>query len=94
LYIIRLNLKKLSCDRNIFYSELNKLNVGLQVHYIPVYLHPYYQKLGYKAGICPNAEEIFESIITIPLFYGLKNHHVKEIINSIILIVNKYKKSI
>jgi dTDP-4-amino-4,6-dideoxygalactose transaminase len=90
LYIIKLNKELLNCSRDLFYKELNNENVGLQVHYIPVYLHPYYQSLGYKKGLCPNAEKLFESIITIPYFYGLSNRNAKLIIKAIKKVIDKY----
>lgn len=92
LYIIRLNTKLLNCDRNEFYNALNAENVGLQVHYIPVYYHPYYQKLGYKQGICPNAEALYEEIITIPLFYTMTDVDVESVIAAVKKTVDKYKR--
>jgi dTDP-4-amino-4,6-dideoxygalactose transaminase len=88
--IKKLNKELLNCSRDQFYKDLNNENVGLQVHYIPVYLHPYYQSLGYKKGLCPNAEELFESIITIPYFYGLSNKNIKLIIKAIKKVIDKY----
>jgi dTDP-4-amino-4,6-dideoxygalactose transaminase len=53
--------------RGEIFAKLRSRGIGVQVHYIPVYLHPYYQKLGYKKGICPNAEDYYERTITLPL---------------------------
>ncbi len=92
LYIIRLNLEKLNVDRNQIYKALNAENVGLQVHYVPVYLHPYYQKLGYKKGLCPNAEALYEGIITIPLYYSLSDEDVDGIIEAVKKVMNYYRK--
>lgn len=58
LYIIRLDLDKLNCTRREFFDAMSGENVQCQVHYVPVYWFPYYQKLGYKKGLCPNAEKI------------------------------------
>jgi perosamine synthetase len=93
LFIIRLNKELLTCSRADFYKDLNDENVGLQVHYIPVYLHPYYKSLGYEKGLCPIAEELFESIISIPFYYGLSNKKVMLIIKAVKKIVHKYSKS-
>lgn len=92
LYIIRLNSKLLKTGRNEFYKALNAENVGLQVHYIPVYYHPYYQKLGYKKGICPNAEALYEEIITIPLYYSLTDENVKNIVKAVKKVISYYKR--
>lgn len=54
--------------RNFVFTELQKKGIGVQVHYLPVYLHPYYQMLGYKKNLCPKAEFFAESEISIPIF--------------------------
>lgn len=53
------------------YSRLKEAGIGVDVHYLPVYKHPYYQKNGYKNVECPNAEKIYGQILSIPIFYGL-----------------------
>ena len=50
------------------FTALRSAGIGVQVHYLPVYLHPYYEKLGYKKGLCPNAEVFSASELSIPLF--------------------------
>lgn len=57
--------------RNLCFNELQKSGIGVQVHYIPVYRHPYYEARGYKKGLCPNAELFSESEISIPIFPAL-----------------------
>ena len=92
LYIIRINRALLNADRNEIYKAINAENVGLQVHYIPVYYHPYYQSLGYEKGLCPIAEELYEEIITIPLYYSLTDEDVQSVIEAVIKVVNYYRK--
>ena len=92
LYIIRLNLDNITCDRGEFYKALNAEKIGLQVHYMPVYSLPYYQKLGYKMGQCPKAEALFDSIITLPLYYGMTNEDVDSIIAGVRKVATYYKK--
>lgn len=92
LYIIRINSEKLTAGRNEIYKSLNAENIGLQVHYIPVYFHPYYQKLGYQHGLCPNAEELYEEIITIPLYYSLLDEDVESVIEAVKKVINYYRK--
>ncbi|WP_277673312.1 UDP-4-amino-4,6-dideoxy-N-acetyl-beta-L-altrosamine transaminase [Piscibacillus halophilus] len=92
LYIIRINSDSLKVGREEIYKAINAENVGLQVHYMPVYHHPYYQKLGYKKGLCPVAESLYEEIITIPLYYSLTNEDVESIINAITKVVDYYRK--
>ena len=50
-------------------------NIGVQVHYSPVHLHPYYKKLGFKEGDFPNAEFHANNSITIPLYIGLSTRY-------------------
>jgi len=79
IYYIR--LKDSKRRKNIF-EELQKSNIGVQVHYIPVYLQPYYQKnFGYKIGDCPKAEEYYKSTITLPLYPKMMNSEIQYIIN-------------
>lgn len=92
LYIIRLKSDKLKVDRNEIYRALNAENVGLQVHYLPVYFHPYYKDLGYKKGLCPNAEALYEEIITIPLYYSLTDEDVYSVIAAVKKVINYYRK--
>lgn len=92
IYIIRINSEKLKENRGTIYKALNAENVGLQVHYMPVYYHPYYHSLGYKKGICPVAEALYEEIITIPLYYSLTDEDVESIIEAVKKIVTFYRK--
>lgn len=90
LYIIRLRQDLLKVGRDEIFKALNKENIGLQVHYSPVYYHPYYQKLGYEKGICPIAESLYEEIITIPLFYSLTNSDIENIVRGIRKVIEQY----
>lgn len=92
LYIIRLNINMLREGRNTIYKALNAENIGLQVHYMPVYLHPYYQSLGYEKGICPISENLFEEIITIPLYYSLTDNDVIDVISAVKKVIAYYRK--
>ncbi len=58
-------------------------NIGVNVHYIPVYLHPYYQRLGYQAGLCPNAENLYKGIITLPLFQSMNEKDADDVIKAL-----------
>ncbi|MCU7678962.1 UDP-4-amino-4,6-dideoxy-N-acetyl-beta-L-altrosamine transaminase [Bacillus thuringiensis] len=83
LYIIRLNTKLLKCNRKEFYEALQRENIGVNVHYIPVHLQPFYQKLGYEKGICPQAENVYEEIITLPLFPKMTEADVLDVIQAV-----------
>ncbi|MFV0520497.1 MAG: UDP-4-amino-4,6-dideoxy-N-acetyl-beta-L-altrosamine transaminase [Lachnospirales bacterium] len=92
LYVIKLNKEKLNASRDEIYKALNGENVGLQVHYMPVYFHPYYQSLGYKKGICPKAEDLYENIITIPLYFSLSDEEVNNVILAVKKVIEAYRK--
>ena len=64
-------------------AALKEKGVLTQVHYIPIYWHPYYQSLGFQKGLCPNAEKIYESILSIPLFPAMTDNDVQSVINII-----------
>ena len=92
IYVIKLNLSKLKADREEIFNALSAENIGVNVHYIPVYMHPYYRKLGYKKGLCPKAEELYNAIITIPLFPAMTSDDVEDVINGVKKIINYYRK--
>ena len=76
LYPIRLRDKHKNCKANIF-MKLREKGLGVQVHYIPVYLQPYYQQLGYKRGLCLNAEDFYEREISIPIYQTMSDKDVQ-----------------
>ena len=92
LYIIRLNLALLNCDRRQFFDALYAENTCPQVHYLPVYMHSYYEKLGYQVGICPQAEAFYDSVMSIPLYPGLTDEDVQDVIHAVKKIVAHYRK--
>ena len=72
LYVIRVKLGETKKTQRQIYDGLNEGNINANLHYIPVYLHPYYEKLGFSRGYCPNAELYYSEAISIPVFPGLK----------------------
>ena len=92
LYVLKLDLPKLKVDRKEIYNALVGENIGVHVHYIPVYWHPYYQKLGYKKELCPKAEELYGALLTVPLFPAMSDEDVEDVINGFYKIINYYRK--
>lgn len=90
LYILRLDSKKLKIDRRQFFDALGAENICCNVHYIPVYYFPHYSKLGYKKGLCPNAEALYEEMISIPLYYGMTDKDVEDVIEAVNKLVDYY----
>ncbi|TBL67783.1 UDP-4-amino-4,6-dideoxy-N-acetyl-beta-L-altrosamine transaminase [Paenibacillus thalictri] len=92
LYVIQLRSECLKVDRDTIYKALIKENIGVNVHYIPVYLHPYYSQLGYDRGICPVVEKIYENIITLPLFPLMEESDVYDVVNALQKVLSYYAK--
>lgn len=69
--------------RNIYNCLTAETNIRVNVHYIPVYFHPYYRKLGYERGLCPIAEEYYSRAISIPMFPKLSDEEIKYVIGKI-----------
>ncbi|MED4905496.1 UDP-4-amino-4,6-dideoxy-N-acetyl-beta-L-altrosamine transaminase [Parageobacillus thermoglucosidasius] len=83
LYVLQLKLDKLKRSRREIFESLRAENIGVHVHYIPVYWHPYYQKLGYRKGICPKAERWYEQALTLPIFPKMTNEDVSDVIEAV-----------
>jgi len=84
LYPIRLNLERLAADRGEFFRALRSENIGINVHYIPVHLHPYYrERFGYRGGEYPVAERAYERLISLPMFHGMSDRDVKDVIAAV-----------
>lgn len=83
LYILRFNRTRLNASRRQIYDFLKDRGIVCNVHYIPIYYFPYYQKLGYQKGACPNAEAVYEDILTLPLYYGLSDGEVDTVIQKV-----------
>lgn len=79
LYIIQVA----GCDRKQVFDALREKGIGVNVHYIPVYYHPYYRKHGYQETCCPNAERLYEHFISIPLHARLTDGEQEYIIRTL-----------
>ena len=88
LYYIRLDGYK---KRKRIFEKMKALGLGVQVHYIPVYWHPYYEQLGYKRGACPTAEEFYQQVISIPLYPQLSQKEMEFIKKTICKLLKQDK---
>ena len=91
LYILRLNPDRLTIGRKEFFDALAAENICCNVHYIPTYYFPYYQKLGYHRGLCLKAEKLYEEIISLPLYYAMSDQDVQDVIEAVTKIAEYYK---
>jgi UDP-4-amino-4,6-dideoxy-N-acetyl-beta-L-altrosamine transaminase len=83
IYVVRFNIKDIGKSREKILEELLASNIGVNIHYIPVYHHPYYLSLGYKRGLCPVAEQLYEEMCTLPLYPGMSDEDVDYVIDSV-----------
>ena len=83
LYVLRLDPVKLKTDRRTFFEAMWAEHVICNVHYIPVYYHPYYEEIGYKRGLCPEAEALYEQMFTIPLYPAMTDADVEDVIRAV-----------
>lgn len=97
LYVIRLRLRRLGRTRREVFEELRRKNIGVNVHYIPIYHQPYYRKLGYhviydrapyrdllcQEVFCPNAEKYYEEAISLPIFPKMDNKDIEDVMEAL-----------
>lgn len=82
LYVVKLSggLR----ERDEVFRYLRKRGIGVNLHYIPVHLHPFYKKrFGYDHGLCPSAEDAYKTILTLPVFPGLSDNDVETVVSSL-----------
>src|SRR5436309_1030122 len=81
LYILRIHPEKLSIDRDRFISELKQRGIGTSVHFIPLHMHPFYQKrFGYKAGDFPQAEAEYYRALSLPIYPTMTDAEINAVI--------------
>jgi len=84
LYVVRIDQKVLNRNRGDIFSRLRNAGIGVNVHYIPIYLHPFYQKrFNMKTRLCTKAEAAYEQIISLPMFARLSNDDLDYIIETL-----------
>ncbi|MCD1260828.1 UDP-4-amino-4,6-dideoxy-N-acetyl-beta-L-altrosamine transaminase [Paenibacillus athensensis] len=90
LYMLRFDLARFPVGRKVLFDSLRAENIGVHVHYIPVYSQPYYKKLGYTPHQCPVAEMYYESAITLPIFPKMTEQDVQDVIDSVAKVSGYY----
>lgn len=93
LYVIRIEKDELDIGRDEFIEEINAMNIGTSVHFIPVHLHPFYRKnYGTCEGQFPVTERIFEKIISLPLYPSMTEEDVEYVAAAVREISEKHAK--
>jgi perosamine synthetase len=91
LYPVRLDLVSLSAGRAEIFQALRAENIGVNVHYVPVHLHPYYRdRFGYKPGDYSVAESAYESLISLPMFHGMTDRDADDVITALRKVMAEY----
>jgi perosamine synthetase len=91
LYVVQLDPSKLNCDRKEVFAALRAEGIGVNVHYIPVHLHPYYRaRFGTKTGMCPVAESAYQRILSLPIFPSMSNDDIQDVIEAVKKVVSAY----
>lgn len=92
IYVIKVMTELLTVTRKEVFTALQAENIGVNVHYLPVYLHPYYQDLGYEKGLCPNSEDLYENMITLPIFPAMTDEDVSDVVYAVKKVIDYYRK--
>jgi len=92
LFVVRFALERLRVDRDALYRALRAENVGVNVHYTPVPWHTYYQRRGYGKGSWPIAEDAAERMLTLPLWPGMTDHDVADVVAAVEKVVTAYRR--
>jgi dTDP-4-amino-4,6-dideoxygalactose transaminase len=94
LYALRLNLEQLTIDRAQFIEGLKACGIGTSVHFIPVHLHPLYQRrFNYRQGDLPQAEAIYEQIVSLPLYPSLTVEDINDVVQAVIYVIGTNRRS-
>ena len=84
LYVIRLGREGLDSDRSVIFQSLRRNGIGVNVHYIPVHLQPFYrEKFKTGLGLCSASERVYEQILSLPIFPGMSKENISEVVRGL-----------
>lgn len=83
LYVIRLNLEQIKKTHRQVFEDMRAAGVGVNLHYLPVYQHPYYADLGFEIGLCPEAERYYAETITLPMYPSLNEAEQDTVVSTL-----------
>ncbi len=92
LYVVRLRLDGLRVGRAEVFRALRAENIGVNVHYIPVPWHPYYESLGFRRGGWPVAEDAYERILSLPIFPAMTDADVRDVVHAVEKVVGHFRR--
>ncbi|HDY7615887.1 TPA: UDP-4-amino-4,6-dideoxy-N-acetyl-beta-L-altrosamine transaminase [Vibrio vulnificus] len=88
LYVIRLQLDKLSLTHKEVFDSLRDKGIGVNLHYIPVHTQPYYEKMGFREGDFPESEQYYREAISLPMFHAMTEKQQDEVVLALTNILN------
>ena len=83
LYVIKIKLDKINKSRKDIFESLRNSGIGVNIHYIPVHIQPYYKNLGFKSGDFPEAEKYYEAAISLPLYNDLSFNQQDQVLKAL-----------
>jgi len=89
LYVIRLNLSAITKSHKQVFDELRAAGIGVNLHYIPVHLQPYYQRMGFNVGDYPEAERYYAEAISIPMFHGMTHEQQDDVVKQLTAVLSE-----
>jgi dTDP-4-amino-4,6-dideoxygalactose transaminase len=92
LYVVRLRLEGLRVGRAEVFRALRAENIGVNVHYIPVPWHPYYERLGFRRGGWPVAEDAYERMLSLPIFPAMTDGDVADVVDAVKKVLGHYRR--
>ena len=87
-------MNKITCTREEFFKAMKSEGIGVNIHYLPIYKHPFYQSFLDVKPCLPVCDKIYESIITLPLYPLMNQKDIDDVIISLYKVTNFYKKII
>lgn len=87
LFVVRVNRDLVEKSHSQIFKELRDLGIGVNLHYIPVYLHPYYQNQGFVPGYCPEAEKYYSEAISLPMYPKLIEQQQNKVVTSLLKVL-------
>ena len=78
-----MNLEKIEKSKEAIFNSLRKKGIGVQVHYIPIHYHPFFQELNFKKGDFPNTEKYYEEALSLPIYPDLKKSEQLKVVKAL-----------
>lgn len=81
LYVVELDTERCAASRRAVFDAMRRAEIGVNVHYIPIYMQPYYRHLGFSDGYCPVAERYYNRALTLPLFPAMSSAQQDKVVS-------------